>query len=268
MPVERRLEPFFEEQAERDLERRDQRDRRREGRVELGLRLARALPVEVEARRASGRRVGRLRDGARPEPGRRHQRLLRAGDDDVETPGIGLARNRAEARDRVDDHQCARLAGGGRDGLHVGDDPGRRLGVDDPDGLRLALAQTPANVVRIGRLAPRVAHVVDRRAVPGGHRGPPLAEVPRRDHEVRLAGRDEVRDRRLERARARCRKEQDIPLCPADVAQPREAALVDRLEVRAAVVDDRLAHRGEHLRRHGGRARREEISLLRHLHAG
>ena len=62
-----------------------------------------------------------------------------------------------------------------------------------------------------------------------------------------LARRDEVRDGRLERAGARRAEEQHVVLRPADLAQPREDALVDRQEVGAAVVDDGRADRGEHL---------------------
>ena len=46
--------------------------------------------------------------------------------------------------------------------------------------------------------------------------------------------------------------------------QPAEHARVDLAEVGRAVVEDRLGERGEHLRRHGRRAGREEVPLLRH----
>ena len=97
--------PLVEQQAERDVERDDERDRGREGAVELLLRVARPLPVEVVARqrRPGDLLPGRGRHGGGREPGRRHQRLLRAGDDDVEAPVVHLQRHRAEARDGVDD---------------------------------------------------------------------------------------------------------------------------------------------------------------------
>ena len=50
------------------------------------------------------------RHGASARPGGRHQRLLRAGDDDVDPPGVGLERHGAEARDGVDDDERAGLA--------------------------------------------------------------------------------------------------------------------------------------------------------------
>ena len=49
---------------------RDERDGQRERRVERLLRLARPLPVEVEARRRPGRRERGLGDGGEAEPGR------------------------------------------------------------------------------------------------------------------------------------------------------------------------------------------------------
>ena len=47
-----------------------------------------------------------------------------------------------------------------------------------------------------------------------------------------------------------------------NVAQTRERPLVDRAEVAAAVMDDRLRGRRQHLRRHGRRTGREEVALL------
>jgi len=114
VPVERSFEPFLEQQAERDVEAGDERDGRRERCVELGLRLLSPLPVEVEARRAPGRGERRVRDGTEPEARRSHQRLLRARDDDVEPPGVGLARNSAEAGDGVDDDERAHFLRRGR----------------------------------------------------------------------------------------------------------------------------------------------------------
>ena len=108
VPVERSFQSLREQEVERDVEPRDERDGQRDRRVELLLRLARSLPVEVEARRRPGRRQRGLGDGGEAEPGRGHQRLLRPGDDDVEAPRVGLARDGAEARHRVDDDERIR----------------------------------------------------------------------------------------------------------------------------------------------------------------
>ena len=113
MPVERFLEPGVEDQAERHLERADERDGRRERGVELRLRLQDPAPVEVEAaslvleRRGLGRR-GHAHEG---ESRRRHERLLRARHDRVELPLVGRERHGAEARDRIVLVERARNAG-------------------------------------------------------------------------------------------------------------------------------------------------------------
>ena len=80
-----------------------------------------------------------------------------------------------------------------------------------------------------------------------------------------LARRDEVRDRRLEGAGSGGAEQEDVVLGPADLAQASEHALVDRQEVRAAVVDHRRADRGQHLGRYRRRSRREQVPLRRHV---
>ena len=69
-------------------------------------------------------------------PGRRHPGLLRAGDDDVDAPGVHLERHGAEARHAVDEDQRVgrHLADGRgelRDRVHH---PGRGLVVGEQDG--------------------------------------------------------------------------------------------------------------------------------------
>jgi hypothetical protein len=105
-------------------------------------------------------------------------------------------------------------------------------------------------------------------AVRPDHRRPALAEVPGRDDEVALARGDEVGDRGLERAGAGGGEEQHVVLGAEGLTEAPEAAVVDRAEVRAAVVDDRLGERGEHLRRHRRGAGREQVALLRHRRGG
>ena len=115
------------------------------GASSLLLRLRASAPSRSRSAASEPRRGERgLGDGGEAEAGRRHERLLRAGDDDVEAPRVGLARHGAEARDRVDDDERARLLRDRRERLHVGDDAGRGLGLDDPDRLRLALARAGA----------------------------------------------------------------------------------------------------------------------------
>ena len=144
---ERCLESLVEQQLERLVERDDERHGRRERRRPGLERGAQLRPVEVHPRsgRARAALPGRRRDRGEREPGRCHQRLLRAGDDDVESPRIGLERNRAEARDRVDHRERAGLARCVSERLHVGDHARRGLGVDEEDHFRSCLLDPAAD---------------------------------------------------------------------------------------------------------------------------
>ncbi len=166
VPLERVLQPLLEQQPERDVERADERDRRGERAVEL-------LPGPHASSPSRGRSAASCRAPPRrrgetetsPRPGRGHQRLLRAGGDDVEAPGVGLERDGAEAGDAVDDGQRpGRLRGRG-ERLHVGDDARRRLGMGHEHGLRAAeLGKPGGEVVGARRLAPLVGDRLDRRS--------------------------------------------------------------------------------------------------------
>ena len=226
------------------IERGDEGDRRRERRRAGRERVAELRPVEVEARerRARASLPRRRRDGDEREPRRRHQRLLRAGDDDVESPRVRLERHRAEARDRVDHRERARLAGRGRQRLDVRDDARRRLRVHEERDLRARLLEPRAHVVGLRRLAPRVAQLLHVGAVRAGDRDPAVAELARRDAEHALAGREQVHDRGLERGRARRGEEQDVGARPADLRRRARQRVIELAEVRA--------------RDGGGRARR------------
>jgi hypothetical protein len=96
------------------------------------------------------------------------------------------------------------------------------------------------------------------------HPGPAFAEVPRREDELPLAGRGEIRDGGFECARAGGREHEHVVLRAVHLCEAGEAALVDLAVVAGAVVDDGLGERGEHLGRHGRRARREQVLLLGH----
>ena len=261
------VESLLEQQAECDIERNDERDGGRERAVELGLRLPGSLPVEVVARQRRARRElpRGLGDGDRGEARWRHQRLLRAGDDDVEPPVVGLERDGAEARDRVHDDERAGGLGGGRERLQVADDARRRLRMDEEDERdRLELGEPARELGGGRRLAPLEAQLLDLAAVAPGHRRPALSELAGRDGEHAVAGRAEVDDRRLEGAGARAGEEEDVRARPVNLLQPAERPFVDDPEVRRSVMQNRLREGGEHLRRHGRRPGREQVPLLRH----
>ena len=97
------------------------------------------------------------------------------------------------------------------------------------------------------------------------HPGPALAEVARRQDKLALPGRRQVGNGGLECARSGRGEHQHVVLSAVHVAQPREDALVDLPVVAGTVMDDRLRERGEHLRRHGRRPRREQVALPGHV---
>ena len=101
------------DQAERDVEPEEQRHGGRERARALALALGGAAPVEVVAAFAALRRVleRALGDRREGEPGRAHQRLLRAGDDDVDAPLVLAQLGGAEARHGVDRRGSRRACG-------------------------------------------------------------------------------------------------------------------------------------------------------------
>ena len=88
--------------------------------------------------------------------------------------------------------------------------------------------------------------------------------MTRGDDDDPVAWAGQVRDRRLHSTCAGRRVDKDVSVGAVDLAQPLEAALEDAAEVGAAVVDDRPAHRLEHLGRDRRRARGEQVPLLSH----
>ena len=150
----------------------------RERRVALALGLGRLAPVEVvAAARDAPRRspAPSARPTRTPRPGRDHQRLLRAGDDDVDAPLVLLELGRAEAGDGVDGEQRAVLVDDLGDRLDVVDDARRGLaqrGEHDLDAV--VLGQQAVELGRVEALAP--ARLVAR---PGRPRRRSLSSIQR-----------------------------------------------------------------------------------------
>ena len=97
--------------------------------------------------------------------------------------------------------------------LDVGDDAGRGLGVGEEDGLRAAdLGEPRGEVVRRSASRPtRSASVLDLAAVAVGELAASARRsAPAETTTTRLAGRAEVRDRRLHRAGARAGEEEHV----------------------------------------------------------
>jgi hypothetical protein len=158
------------------------------------------------------------------------------------------------------------LVDSARERLEIADDAGRGLRVRKEDRLGAAeLLQTGGNVLCGRNLAPRVFECLHLRAIGRRDRAPTLAEVAGGDDEHPLARRAEVRDRGLHRTCSGRGEEQHVAFGQEDFSQARERALVDRLEVGPAMVDDRLRDRCQHLRWHGRRPGRQQVALLAHL---
>ena len=261
------VETVGQDQIQGHVEPPDERDRRRERGLAHRLGGDGPLPVHVVARKRSGLRRLEGRRGNRRErqPRRAHERLVRAGQHDVEAPVVGLERDRGEAGDRVhcDQRSGARQALGG--GLQVGDSSrgGVRVGQVHDAGTA-DLVEAGAHLVGARQLAPLVAQVVDGQAVAFRDRGPPLPEVAVRDDEHAVAGRADVGDRGLHRRGPGRGEEEHVILRPVHGLEPLDHARERVTEVGRAMVDHRLGRRREHLRRHRGGPRRDEVALLRH----
>ena len=144
----------------------------------------------------------------------------------------------------------------------VGDHAGRRVGLLAEHEVDPRFAHGCADLVGVRHLAPLVPERLDVEAVLLANRDPALAERSVADDRHAVAGRAEVRDRRLHRPGPGRGEEQDVGARAADLLQALERARVDVAEVGPAVMDDRLGTRREHGRRHGRRPRREEVALF------
>ena len=205
--LERRLETLFEQEAERDVETDDERDGRRERRVEDLLRLARPLPVEVEARQRPARVPGAP---ARPRRPRGPGGVISAFCEPETTTSMPHSSVSSGTAPRLETASTTETAPASRAAaarlLHVGDDAGRRLAVRQQDDARLALGEPRREIVGDRRLAPLVFETVDLAAVRLGDLRPAVAERAAGDDADPLAGRAEVGDGRLHRRRCRWRR--------------------------------------------------------------
>ena len=182
------------------------------------LRVARPLPVEVVARQ---RRPGDLlpgggRHGGGREPGRRHQRLLRAGDDDIEAPVVHLQRTAPRLE------TASTTAGRPRPWRRrPATECRRRRRSRSPSGRGRRATRARSS----GRGPPAASLPTYWLPRPRSRRCAPLTPSarrsgPRRPPERTLTGEQEVDDRRLERARPRA-GEGARRSRPVDLLEPR-----------------------------------------------
>ena len=264
--LEGRFEPALEDHPERDVEADDDRDGGREGGVELLLGLRASAP-------------SRGRSAERRRPSRASQAASET--ETIARPGGAISAFCEPETTESSPHSS--VSQGIAPRLEIASTPtsapasfaaaaSARTSATTPVEVSDCVTSTalapPSSASRAarssadGRLAPLVADVVDLAAVGLGDLGPALAEVAGGDDDDAVARRGQVRDDRLEAGRSRGRVEEDVAVGAEDLLQPLEALLVGRLEVRAAVMDDRQRHRGEHLRRHRRRPRGHQIALL------
>ena len=198
--------------------------------------------IEVELRHLGDRSrfPGARRDRHEAQAGGNHPGLLGTAHDNVQTPGVCLERDGPEAADRVNDDQCVRrcrLDSCGQLGDRVGDGRGslvlgQQHGLPGPAG-RESLAHLAASAA----LPHSEATLVTFGAVGGSDLGEAIAEGADGHREDLVAGGEEVDDRRLEAARARCREDQDIVLGLVSRLEALDYAVLENGELRTAVVD-------------------------------
>jgi hypothetical protein len=258
------LQALVLDQLQRDVEAEEQRHGRRERARALGLALGRLAPVEVVAAATLGVGSGERALGDRRErqAGRRHQRLLRAGDDDVDAPRVLLEPRGAEAGDGVDDEDRVVAAHDLGDRLDVVDDARGRLAERREHDLDArVLGQQTIEVGGVEADAPARLMLDQVGPVGLAELDPALAELARRRCERLGARADEVRHRRLHRTRpARGEREHRV-LGLEHVRQPAEHAGVELVEGGGPVVEHRGGHRLGYGGRHRGRAGRHEVLL-------
>jgi len=129
-------------------------------------------------------------------------------------------------------------------------DAGGRLVVDDDDRLDVVLAirgQPRLEIVWSSAAAPRARHVVDHQAQALGHLPPGDVREPAGLHDHHsIAGRQRVGQRRLARAGARRRVDDDGRRRLEDCAHAVEHGTPQVRKLRPAMIDDRRIHRPQY----------------------
>ena len=203
------VEPVLENQPERDVEAADQRDRRRERRIERVLRLlvrcasrSRSSATAARARApAPGPRPSRARAGSSaPSASRRRRRRCPS-----RRSRAGRRRARRSHRRRAVASPTASLIACTSETTPVEVSDCWQSTISAPD-----LAHRRAHLAGVGRLAPLVADRLHVEAVLLADRDPTLAERAVTDDGDLVARRTKVRDGRLHRARAGRSEEEHV----------------------------------------------------------
>ncbi len=207
--------------------------------------LALLAEVEVVARVVGGLHAipGAIADGEVAEAGRNHDGLLRAADEDIDTPGVHVEVRGAEAGDGVDDEEgfgvgVLEQLGDGRDAVA---DAGRGLGGLHEDGAGFEVQRGLDFVEREG-LAVGGADDVDVTAEGLADAGPALAELAGGEDQDAIAGRGEVGDRGLHGAGAGAGEQDDVVGGADELLELGEDAGVEGAKLGGAVMDVGRGH--------------------------
>ena len=258
------VEAFEKQQFQRRFDPEQQVLRRRAAELVVAERGLAALPVPVKARRGifCGYRARTGVHGDEPQARRRHQPLLRSADGNVHAQLVHRKRRGPERGDHVDHEQgrMARRVDRRAQGAQIVRRAARGIGVhgEDRDNLALGVrAQGFFDVAGVDGIA-----FAERRADDAAPRGfglyrPRLGEMPGAGHQYRLAGCDQVLDRRFPRPVAVGSEHEDLGLGRPE--QPLDAGFdrFDRFAQARVAMVQRLAmhgieHFGGHVRGTGG----------------
>jgi len=267
VPLKDRGQPFLAHHLQRFTQSEEDADRRRGEGHPFGLHLRRALPIEVEARRAGVRLAlpGRLADAQHGHAGWKHPSLLRRRDRDIDVPPINGQVDGADPTDPVDhqqpvvtlDHFGQRLQWIGHAGR--GFVVGNQYGCD----VRLASEQV-VEIFGIRRLAPGHRQSSNAGAEPPGQVGEAIPERADRDREETLARRHEVGDGALQPTGSARGEDQHVVVGLEGPPQTDFELGQKGPELRATVIDHGRSHRLLHAIGHGRRAGDSQLMVLSH----
>src|SRR5437899_9739803 len=245
VPLVHVAQPLLLEHVQALLQRKRDRDCRRErGHAFVRPRLG-FLPVEVETRRPRLRllRPGALADADQRQSRWRHPAFLRTADRDVDAPRVGLDLDRADRADAIDHDKALGVARDPSELPQGVGEPGRGLVVGEQHHACLGVSlQDHGEIVGVDRLTPLELQARHVRAIGRCQRREALAEVAAQRDDDLVAGRNEVGHRRFEAARSRAGQQKEIVLGFEHALGPGCDLRQDRRELGTAVVDHGPVH--------------------------